>query len=107
MRFKIYFAPNVFTLHEIQGGKETQRLSQYSKGNDSLYSQVRIVSRNDEYLVPPFLEINSSLVVEFLAFGKIIDNDNNEIIIGVKREVFESLIPFLKSLDPELQEETD
>ena len=102
MRFEILFAPHVFKLHEIMG-KDTQRLSQYSKGNDSSYSQVRIVSGNDEYLVPPFLEMNSSLVVDFLAFGKIIDNQINEIIIGVKKEVFESLIPILKSY-PELPE---
>lgn len=94
------YASSSFQVHEIQkiqGVDKKIRISQRSHENYSLYIPIRIVSRNDEYLVSPDQEVAKDLVVEFLAFLMINDNENNEIIIGVKEEVFETLIPILKN----------
>jgi len=104
MKFRIGYSSNSFQVHEIQG-KDRVMISHYTSGKYMMDFQVRIASRNDEYLVPR-VYLNKPLVVEFLAFLKISDNNKKEITIGVKEEVFETLIPILKSY-PELQEETD
>ena len=105
MKFRISYSKNSFQVHEIQGKDRPQMISHSTGGKHQIDVQVRIVSRNDEYLVPR-VHLNRPLVVEFLAFGKITDQNNEEVIIGVKKEVFETLIQILKN-HPELQEEAD
>jgi len=96
MNFTIQYWKKSFHLYE-GFGSENQKIL-FSCPQDKSEYVIRIVSRNEEFIIPNEAVDRYNLSIEFHGLQKFMDNMAKELIIEVNPRVFEALIPRLKKI---------
>ena len=96
MNFTIQYWKESFHLYEGFGSENQKILFSYPQYKSEYV--IRIVSRNEEFIIPNEAVDRYNFSIEFHGLQKFMDNMAKELIIEVNPRVFEALIPRLKKI---------